>query len=390
MVDFALTEEEQDTRRMLREFALNEIRPRAVEVDKDPEHKFDWEIIRKAAELDILSMPIPEAYGGAGMPLFTLVLAIEEIAYGDAGTATTIGINWANVALILIEGKPENYGKYLPLLASREGMLSCNACTEASGGSDCATYSRYIPGTHKTMARKDGSDYVLNGTKTFITNAGVADLYLILASLEGYEGRDSTAFFYVPGNAPGLSIGKVEDKMGQRTSPTADVVLSDVRLPEENVFGELGKGVWYVENCLFPISRGAVGALSVGVAQAAYDEALAYARERKQGGKRIIEHQAVAFKLVDMLTNIEAGRALAWKSAWANITTFGASPELSCMAKVFCTDMAMRVTIDAVQIFGGYGYMKDYPVEKFMRDVKLTQIYEGTNDINRLDISCYL
>jgi acyl-CoA dehydrogenase len=168
------------------------------------------------------------------------------------------------------------------------------------------------------------------------------------------------------------------------------VVLSVVRVPGENVFGELGKGVWYVENCLFPISRGAVGALSVGVAQAAYDEAVVYARERKQGGKKIIEHQAVAFKLVDMLTNIEAGRALAWKSAWANISTLGAHPELSCMAKVFCTDMAMRVTIDAVQIFGGYGYMKDYPVEKFMRDVKLTQIYEGTNDVNRLDISGYL
>ncbi|MBN2027175.1 MAG: acyl-CoA dehydrogenase family protein [Actinobacteria bacterium] len=384
MVNFSLSEEEKGIRRMLNEFAVKEIRPRAAAVDKDPEHRFDWEIVRKAARLNILGMPVPEAYGGAGLPLFSLAIATEELAYGDAGISSCIGMNWLNEIMIILEGNQYNYERYLPMLSAQEGNLSANAVTEPMAGSDAWTYRRYLPGALRTIARKDGSDYVINGVKAHVTNGGLADLYLALASLDPNGGRDASAYFYVPGDAPGVSVGMVEDKMGQRVLQNAEVIFTDVRVPAENLYGEEGKGLWYVENIHHSLSGGAVGASSIGIARAAYDEALAYAKERVQGGKPIIEHQSVSFKLADMSTLIEAGRTLAWKAIWANIQNLGGEPRLSRMARVFCTEAAVKVTLEAIQLFGGYGFIKDCLIEKLLRDAALNLC---PNDINRLDLA---
>lgn len=387
MVDFSLSEVEKDVRRTLREFAVKEIRPRAAVVDRDPEHRFDWEIVRRAAGLHLMGLPMPEEYGGASLPLFSLVLAVEELAYGDAGISSCIGMNWLNEIMILLEGKPENYSRFLPLLCSEEGNLSANAVTEPMAGSDAWTYRRYIPGALRTIAVRDGSDYVINGAKAHVSNGGLASLYIVLASLDPGGDRDAAAYFYVPGDTPGLSVGRVEDKMGQRALQNAEVIFTDVRVPAENLYGEEGKGLWYVENIHHSLSGGAVGASSIGIAQATYDESLAYARERVQGGKPIVEHQAISFRLADMAVLIATGRTLAWKAVWANIQTLGGEPGLSCMARTFCTEAAFKVALEAMQIFGGYGYMKDSPVEKLLRDAALNLC---PNEINRLDLAGHL
>jgi len=388
-MDFALSEEERLLQQEIRRFCLKEVRPRAIAVDRDPNHRFDWDIIKTMAEFGYLGLPVPEEYGGAGASLFAPALAIEELAYADAGIATSVGVSWALQLMILLEGNPKHMKEYLPMLASKEGNLGAMATTEPGGGSDQLSVERFRPGYTQTTATRDGDEYVLNGTKQFCSNAGLAKLYLVSATMDRKAGPEATLQLLVPADARGLSVGAPEDKMGQRAGQTASLIFEDVRVPAENLYGEEGKGVEYNEKRLMPLSRPSVGLLAVGIARAAYDEALAFARERIQGGRPIIEHQAVALLLADMAVQIEAGRALAYYAIWKNIQTIGGAPELSSMAKVFCSDLAMKVTTDAVQILGGYGYMKDYLVEKLMRDAKITQIYEGTNQICRLDVMNY-
>ncbi|MDY6795451.1 MAG: acyl-CoA dehydrogenase family protein [Actinomycetota bacterium] len=243
-MDFSLSEEEKGARRMLRGFAMRAIGPRAAVVDADPEHRFDWELVGKADGLHIMGMPIPEEYDGAGLSLFSLFIAAEELAYGDAGFSSCIGISWLNEVMILMEGRPENYRRFLPMLSSEEGVMSANAVTEAMGVSDSWTYNRYIPGTLRTMSRRDGNDYVTNG--------GLAGLYLVLASLDPGGGRDRSAYFYVTGDAPWVSVGRVEDKMGQRALQNAEVVFADVRVPAgtSKARREKACGTW--RTCIIP------------------------------------------------------------------------------------------------------------------------------------------
>ncbi len=386
MIDFSLTEEERIIRTELRKFCASEVRPRALAVDRDPDHDFDWEIIKRLAEHGYLGLIVPEAYGGSGASLFSLGVAIEELAYADAGIATTVGVTWGLQIMIMLEGNPAHMEQYLPLLCSKDGNLGGMASTEPGGGSDQLSACRFRPGYTQTTAVLVGDEYVINGTKQFTSNGGLAKLYLVFATRDRKAGKEATLQIYVPGDAPGLSIGRTEDKMGQRAGQTTSLIFEDVRVPIENLYGEVGLGIEYNEGRLMPLSRGAIGLIAVGIARAAYDEALKYAKQRVQGGKPIIEHQAVAMMLADMAMNIEAGRRLGHYALWKNIQTTGGASDLASMAKVFCSDMAMKVTTDAVQVLGGYGYMKEYLVEKLMRDAKLTQIYEGANQICRLDV----
>lgn len=378
-MDFEHTEEQKLFYRSVVEFAQKEIMPGAAE--RDEEARFDRDVWDKAAEFGLMGLPYPERYGGSGASVMDTTLAGEALAYGglDAGFC----LSWG--AHVVIGGVPiwqlgteEQKNKYLPRIASGE-WISGLGLTEPEAGSDAG-------GILTTAVKKDGY-YVLNGTKTFITNGGLAKLYLVLASLERGGSADQTAFFYVPAETPGFSAGKVEDKMGQRASQTAEVILEDVVVPAGNLYGEAGAGLRYVEEMIYPLSRASVGCISLGIARAAYDHALDYAAKRVQGGKPIIEHQAIAMKLANMATAVEAARSLAWKATWANIITMGREFKMACMSKVFCSEVAERVTLDAIQVLGGYGYMRDHPVEKLFRDAKLTQIYECTNDMNLLDIA---
>ncbi|MBU0973136.1 MAG: acyl-CoA dehydrogenase family protein [Proteobacteria bacterium] len=389
MLDFTFTPEEQAMQKELKKLCRNEIRPRAWAVDRDPQHNFDMDMVRILAENEYLGMLTPEEYGGAGASFMSLGLATEELAYSDAGVATSVGICWAMQLMLILEGNPYHMEKYLPMLSSPKGNLAALSTTEPGGGSDQLSLARFRPGFTQTTAVRNGNHYLVNGSKQFTTNGGLADLYLVYATADVEAGHEATLQLLVEGDAPGISFGPFEDKMGQRASPTACVYFKDVKVPVENLYGEEGKGLEYNEKRLMPLSRGAVGLIAVGIARAAYDEAVKYARTRVQGGKPIIRHQAVSMMLADMATKIQAARWLAYYALWKNIETLGGEPGLSCMAKTFCSDVAVRVTMDAMQIMGGYGYMKDNIVEKLMRDAKLTQIYEGTNQICRLDLMEY-
>lgn len=386
MIDFSLTDEEKAIQSELRKLCAREVRPRAESADRDPENKFNWDIIKILAEQGYMGLIVPEEYGGAGASLFSLAVAIEELAYADAGIATTIGTTWGLQLMIMLEGNQGHMEEYLPLLSSANGNLGAMSTTEPGGGSDQLSARRYRPGFTQTTAVREGNEYVINGTKQFTSNGGLASLYLVYATQDRKAGPEATVQLFVPGDADGLSFGVPEEKMGQRAGITCSVIFDNVRTAASNLYGEEGKGLEYNEKRLMPLSRGAVGLIAVGVARAAYDQALEYARRRIQGGKPIVEHQAVSLMLADMAMNIEAGRRLAYYALWKNIETLGGAPDLSSMAKIFCSDMAMKVTTDAVQILGGYGYTREYMVEKLMRDAKLTQIYEGTNQICRLDI----
>jgi len=381
MIGFELDDEQKALRRTAREFAEKEIRPVAVEIDHEMSHDFPVEVVRKAARTGFTTIRIPEEYGGGGGGDFELALMTEELAWGDAGLASTIGgTNALAVKPILYAGTEAQKKKWLQMICDRaeEPFLTGFCCTEPSSGSD--VFSDDPDAGIRTTAKRDGSDYILNGTKIFITNGGVAGVYAIWARTDITKGASwGLSCFIVPADAPGFSIGQSFDKMGQRLNPTAEIILDDVRLPEENLLGEEGDGVPIIMDFLTG-GGSVVGAVSVGVAQAAYEAAREYAMERIQGGHSIIYHQAIAFKLADMVMNIEAARLLVWETTWVN-DNIEPNNRLASMAKVFCSDMAQKVTYEAVQIFGGYGYMRDYPVEKYMRDARVCPIYDGTNEM---------
>jgi len=374
MIGFDLTEEQTALQDMARKFAANEIRPKAGECDRT--ETFPKEIFQKAFDLGLMTGFIPEAHGGLGLGSLESCIIEEELGWGCSGIATSMTANGLALTPILIAGTEDQKKEFVAPFA-RELMYASFCLTEPGAGSDA--------GGIATTAKKEGDDYLLNGRKCFITNGTYASQYTVFASTDRTKGHKGLSAFVVSRSLPGVSPGKKEDKMGQRASDTSDVLFEDVRVPAANLLGKEGDGFKIAMKTL-DYARPTVAAMSVGVARAAFEHAMQYSKERVQFGMPIAMNQAIHFLLADMATDIEAARLLTLKSAWL-IDQGRRNTKESSFAKAFAADLAMRVTTDAVQIFGGYGYMKDYPVEKLMRDAKLLQIYEGTSQIQRLVIA---
>jgi len=374
VIDFTLTEEQEALRNLVREFATREIAPVAAELDREQRHS--PEIVQKYFEIGFLHCAVPEEFGGAGLGSLEGCLFIEELAAVCGGVAAALGGNTLGLTPLLIAGSPELKTELLPKHTAGPNIAAFNL-TEAGAGSDAAAM--------RTTARLEGDEYVINGSKTFITNGGIASLHSVFAMEDPAQGRKGISAFMVPGDAPGIVMGKKEDKMGQRAADTREVVFEDVRIPSRY---RLGRGLDGFKIAMMTLddSRASVGAGAVGIARAAMDAAATYAKERIQFGRPIAELQGIQFMLADMAMKVDAARLLCWKAAWLRDNGKRNTKE-SAIAKCFAGDIAMQVTTDAVQILGGYGYMKDYPVEKYMRDAKLHQIYEGTNEIQRLVIA---
>ncbi len=374
MIDFSLTDEQKALQEMAREFAENEMRPNAAKYDKGDE--FPEDIYKKAFDVGFISADIPEEYGGGGLSHVDTVIISEELARGCAGMYTTIMATSLALTPIILMGSDEQKKKFLTPFTQKYG-LAAFCLTEREAGSDA--------GSLKTKAEKSGDEYIINGSKCFITNGGFADLYVVFALTAPDKGARGMSAFIVPSNTPGITVGKEEDKMGHRASNTAELFFEDVKVPSENLIAKEGMGFIIAMKTLDQ-TRAPVGAGGVGVARAALEYAVDYAKTRIQFGKPIALLQGVSFKIAQMAAEIDAARFLVWRAAWLLDQGKPCGKE-SGMAKFFGSDMAMQTTTTALDILGGYGYMKDYPMEKLMRDAKLLQIYEGTNDIQRLVVS---
>src|SRR5688572_5225319 len=373
-ISFALSEEQKALRQLAREFAEKEIRPKAAEYDENSTHPAD--VIAKAHELGLMNVHVPEEYGGLGLPGFEGMLIGEELSWGCSGMAVSIVANTLGAGPVLLAGSDEQKATWLPPLIE-EPILCSFGLTEPDAGSDVARM--------KTTAERRGDEYVLNGSKTFITNAGHATWTVVFAKTDPAKGHKGISAFIVPMDTPGVQIEKHLDKMGQRSTDTSAFALTDVVVPAESRIGEEGEGFKIAMKTL-DFTRPGTAAGAVGVAQAAFELAVEYAKERVTFDVPIAMHQGVNFLIADMATEIEAARLLVWQSAWLHDQGQRATLQ-SSFAKRFAADTAMKVTTDAVQVFGGYGYIKEYPVEKLMRDAKLFQIYEGTSQIQRLVIA---
>jgi acyl-CoA dehydrogenase len=373
-ISFELTPEQRALREAAHEFAEREIRPKAAEYDEHSTHPAD--VIAKAHDLGLMNPHLPEELGGLGLSLFEGVLIGEELAWGCSGIAVSIVVNTLGAAPILIAGSEEQRRTWLvPLLD--EPILCSFALTEPNAGSDVSGI--------QTTAVRHGDEYVLNGSKMFISNAGHAAWSVVFASTDRSRGRHGLSAFIVPMDADGVVVEKHLDKMGQRSTDTSAIAFQDVTVPVANRVGQEGDGFRIAMKTL-DFTRAGTAAGAIGVARAAYEYAVEYARERVQFGQPIAMNQGVSFLVADMAAEIEAARLLAWQAAW--LLDQGRRATLqSSFAKRFAADTAMKVTTDAVQVLGGYGYMKEYPVEKLMRDAKLFQIYEGTSQIQRLVIA---
>ncbi len=377
-MEYFLTEEQKTLRSLAKRIAEERILPVRAELDEKEE--FPWSIMKDIADSDMFRVFIPEEYEGLGGGCFDLCLVTEELSRVCAG----IGVSYAAVALGIIPmleyGTEEQKQKYLPDVADGK-RLAAFALTESTAGSDA--------GAIKTTAEKTAEGYVLNGTKQFITNGGEAEIYTVIALTDKAKGARGASAFLVEKDTPGFTFGKKEKKMGIRTSSTRELVFRNCLIPEENLIGKEGMG-FIITMRLFDGSRPGIGAQAVGIAQGALEAAVNYARERIQFGHPIYSQQAVQHMLADMAIQVEAARALVYATARTIDSGAKKFAEESAMAKVFASDVAMKVTTDAVQILGGVGYMRDYPVEKMMRDAKITQIYEGTNQVLRNAIASEL
>jgi len=372
LIDYNLTEDQKMLRELCRQIAEEKIRPQSRELDEKEE--FPKEIMQTLGQSDLFSLCIPEAYGGMGSGLAELCIATEEISRVDGGVATAYAASFLGMFPILLHGTEEQKKKYLPDIASGK-HLTAFGLTEPEAGSDAAAV--------KTTAKKDGDHYILNGTKHFITNAGDAQIYTVVAVTNKAKGPRGVSAFIVEKGTDGFSFGKKEEKLGIRASSTGELVFNDARVPKENLLGGR-EGLGFIATMkTFDQSRPGVAAQAVGIAQGALELATKYAHERVQFGKTISSFQGIQWMLADMATKIEAARSLVY--ACASMVDRGLKDVgvASAAAKMFASDVAMEVTTNAVQIYGGYGYMRDYPIEKFMRDAKITQIYEGTNQIQR-------
>ncbi len=374
MISFSLTEEQEALQKMAREFAEKELKPNAAKYDKGD--IFPEDIMKKAFEVGFLTCTIPKEFGGGGLGDLDTVIISEELAAGCAGMYTTMMVNALAYTPILLFGTDEQKKKFLT--PQTEKMSFASFClTEREAGSDA--------GALKTRAEKVGSEYIINGSKCFISNGGIASFYVVFAKTDPEKGARGISAFIVPRETPGIIIGKEEDKMGHRASNTVELTFEDVKVPQENLLGKEGTGFIIAMKTLDE-TRAPVGAAGVGVARAALEYAIEYAKNRVQFGKPIALFQNTAFKIAQMAMEINAARFLVWNAAWLLKEGKPCGKE-SAMAKAFGSDVAMKVTTECVQILGGYGYMRDYPLEKLMRDAKLLQIYEGTNEIQRLIIS---
>lgn len=374
-MNFSLTEEHEMIRQAARDFAQNECKPGVIE--RDTNMTFPKEQVKKLGELGFLGMMVPQEYGGAGLDTLSYAIAMEEISKIDASTSVAMSVNNSLVCYGLEAfGTEEQKRKYLVPLAKGE-VIGAFCLSEPEAGSDATS--------QKTTAIDKGDHYLLNGTKNWITNGGSASTYLVIAQTDAAKGHRGINVLIVEKGMPGFEIAKKEDKLGIRASDTHTLLFSDVKVPKENRIGEDGFGFKFAMKTL---SGGRIGiaAQALGIAAGAYELAAEYAKQRKAFGKEIIHHQAVAFKLADMATRIEAARLLVYKAA--RIKDAGGNyDQASAMAKVFASETAMWVTTEAVQIHGGYGYVKEYHVERLMRDAKITQIYEGTSEVQRIVIS---
>ena len=375
-VSFALTDEQRSLRELAREFAEKEIRPREAKYDERMQHPAD--VIAKAHDLGLMNLHVPQEYGGVGLSAFDGMLVGEELYWGCSGIGTSITANGLGAGPVIAFGTDAQKARWLtPLLEAP--LLASFGLSEPGAGSDVASL--------KTTAVRDGDEYVLNGSKTFITNAGYASWTVVFAKSDPKGGHRGMSAFIVPMDTPGVTIEKHLDKMGQRSTDTSAFALQDVRVPAANRIGEEGDG-FKIAMATLDFTRPGTAIGAVGVAQAAYEHSVEYAKERVTFDVPIAMHQGVGFLIADMATEIEAARLLTWQAAWMLDQGYGRKATLySSFAKRFAADTAMKVTTDAVQVFGGYGYIKEYPVEKLMRDAKLFQIYEGTSQIQRLVIA---
>ncbi|MDO6656295.1 acyl-CoA dehydrogenase [Anaerobacillus sp. 1_MG-2023] len=374
-MNFQLSEEHEMLRKMVRDFARKEVEPTAAE--RDEEERFDRKLFDQMAELGLTGIPWSEEYGGIGSDYLSYVIAVEELSRVCASTGVTLSAHTSLAGWPLNAfGTEEQKQKFLRPMAEGK-LMGAYGLTEPGSGSDASGM--------KTTAKLDGDHYILNGSKIFITNGGEAEIYIVFAQTDKEKGHKGITAFIVEKGTPGFSMGKKEKKLGIRSSPTLEIIFEDCRVPIENRLGDEGQGFKIAMKTLDG-GRNGIAAQAVGIAQGALDAATAYAKERKQFGKPIGANQGIGFKLADMATKIEAARLLTYQAAWKESQGLPYGKE-SAMSKLYAGDISMEVTTEAVQVFGGYGYTKDYPVERYMRDAKITQIYEGTNEIQRLVIS---
>jgi butyryl-CoA dehydrogenase len=377
-MEYGFTEEQKEIIELTRKIGKERVLPVRAELDES--ETFPWDIIKILADAGLFGVYIPEEYGGLGFGNLENCLAVEELSKVCIGVSVSFAASGLGCYPILLYGSEEQKKHYLPIIASGK-KLAAFGITESAAGSDAASI--------RTTAVKDGNEYVLNGVKQWITNGGEAEIYSVIAITDKTKGPRGASAFIVEKDTPGFTFGKKEKKLGIRSSATRELVFEDCRIPKENLIAREGMG-FIVAMKTFDQTRPGIAAQGVGLAQGALDAAVEYARERETFGKPIIAHQAVQHMLADMATQIEAARALTYLSARTADTRSKDLPKVSAMSKLFATDVAMKVTTDVVQIFGGYGYMREYPVEKMMRDAKILQIYEGTNQIQRNVIGQHL
>ncbi len=370
-VSFELSDEQKMLQKMAREFAADVIIPAAEHYDRTAE--FPLPILEKARQIGLVGINVPEAYGGAGAGVFDEALVMEELAYGCSGISTAIGIN--NLALLPIRfaGSEAQKAHWLGERAMDNGDLASYCVTEPDAGSDVAAM--------RTRAERRNGGYVIHGAKTFISNANYSSFMTVFAVTDPEKRHRGISCFIVEKDRPGVTVSKHFDKLGQRAADTAEITFDGVEVPAENRLGEEGSG-FFLAMKVFDHSRPPVAAGAVGVARRALEESIKYAKTRETFGQPIWQHQAVGHKIADMAMNVDAARLLTWQAAWM-VDRGATNPKIVAYSKAFAADMAMRCAVDAVQVFGGYGYMKEYPVEKLMRDVKVFQIYEGTSEVQR-------
>jgi len=374
MIDFSLSEEQKQLRDLAHEFSEKEIVPNAARLDETAE--YPKEICKKAWELGLMNSHIPEEYGGLGLGVLEGCLIAEETAWGCTGVSTAMEANTLAECPVIVAGNDEQKKQWLtPMI--EEPLFAAYCVTEPGAGSDVQSI--------RTTAKRQGDDYVLNGTKMWITNGGVASWYFVLAYTDQAQGYRGMSAFIVPRESPGIVLGKKENNMGQRCSDTRSITFEDVKVPAANRLGEEGTG-WKAAMAAFDHSRPVVAAAAVGLARSAYEHAVRYAKERETFGVPIYKHQGIGFLIADMACAIEAARLLVWQSGWT-IDQERRNTQQAAYAKLFAADTAVKVATDAVQVFGGYGFNKEYPVEKLYRDAKIYQIYEGTSQIQRVIIA---
>jgi alkylation response protein AidB-like acyl-CoA dehydrogenase len=370
-----VNEDEKALIEAIRELAQERVAPRAAEIDHTAQ--FPWDIKELLAQQDILAMPFPTEYGGIGASELAIVMAIEELARCCATTSLILAAQQLGALPIMLAGTDEQKRRYFPRLASGE-WLAAFGLTESGSGSDAAAM--------KTRAVRQGDKYILNGSKRFITNGGLAHVNAIFALTDPNAGTRGISAFIVEDDFPGFAVGRVEDKMGIKGSQTAELIFTDCEVPAENLLGREGDG-FKIAMMTLDRTRPGIGAQALGIAQGALDLAVSYSKQRVQFNRPIAENQGIQFMLADMATRVEAARLLVYNAAEMIDHGDASFGKYSAMAKMFASDAAMSVTSDAIQVLGGYGYMKEYPAERMMRDAKITQIYEGTNQIQRLVIA---